>query len=118
MKYLCLVYMEPNVFDPFTPAEQQAMIDDSLEYDAGLRRDGYFVAADALEPATAAKTVRVRDGKSAVTDGPFAETREVLGGFVLIEAKNMDEAVKVAAGIPSARVGSIEVRPILTLKHS
>ncbi|HVZ14502.1 MAG TPA: YciI family protein [Bauldia sp.] len=118
MKFLCLVYMEPNVFDPFTPAEQQAMIDDSLEYDVRLRRDGHFISADALQPATTAKTVRVRNGKSTVTDGPFAETREVLGGFVLIEAKDMEEAIRLAAGIPSARVGSIEVRPILQLSHS
>ncbi len=118
MKYLCLIYFEPNVFDPFTPAEQQAMIDDSMDYDVTLRRDGYFISADALEPGTAAKTVRVRDGRSAVTDGPFAETREVLGGFILIDAKDMDEALKVAAGIPSARIGSVEVRPILTIKHS
>ena len=118
MKFLCLVYMTPDVFDGWTPEQGQTLIDRAMDYDVKLRSAGRFVAADALEPVTAARTVRVRDGKASITDGPFAETREVLGGFTLIDAKNMDEAVAIATGMPMAGVGSIEVRPILNLSHS
>jgi hypothetical protein len=118
MKYLCLVYMEPNVFDGWTPERGQALVNRAMDYDVELRKAGQFVAADALEPVSTAQTVRVRDGKALVTDGPFAETREILGGFVLIEAQSMDEAVAVARKMPMAEVGSIEVRPILQLQHS
>ncbi|MEJ0013994.1 MAG: YciI family protein [Bauldia sp.] len=115
MRYLCLVYFEPNIFDKFTPAEGAAFTNESLTYDESLMARGLFVDANALQSTDQAKTVRVRNGKASVTDGPFAETREVLGGYVMVEAPNIDEALKAAAGIPLARLGSVEVRPILQL---
>lgn len=116
MRYLCLVYCEASTFASLTPEEKRALDRDSLAYDRELERRGQFVAADALQPVTEAVTVRVRDGRMSVTDGPFAETKEQLGGFILIEARDMNEAIRAAAGIPLARLGSIEVRPILELE--
>jgi len=92
-------------------AEQADLDRDSLRYDEDLRKNGHFIAAAALQPVKTAKTVRSRGGKIAMTDGPFAETKEVLGGFIFIEAQNMEEAVEIASEIPMARYGSIEVRP-------
>jgi hypothetical protein len=116
MKYLCLVYFEGSKLDGLTPEEKRALDRDSLAYDRELERRGHFVTADALQPVTEAATVRVRDGRMSVTDGPFAETKEQLGGFILIEARDMNEAISAAAGIPLAKLGSIEVRPILKLE--
>ena len=118
MRYLCLVYMTPNAFDGYSAEQSQELIDRAMDYDVELRGRGHFVTADALEPVTAARTVRVRGGKASITDGPFAETREVLGGFILIEAASMGEAVAIAVKAPMAGVGAIEVRPILDLPHS
>lgn len=116
MRYLCLVYAEPAAFDALTPEAKQALDRDSLAYDRELERGGHFVAADALASTKEAATVRVRAGRMSVTDGPFAETREQLGGFILIEARDMNEAIRLAAGIPLARLGSIEVRPIVNIE--
>jgi len=113
MRYLCLVYCEDSTFAAMTPDEKRALDRDSLAYDRELERQGQFITADALQPVTEAATVRVRDGRMSVTDGPFAETKEQLGGFILIEARDMNEAISAAAGIPLAKLGSIEVRPIL-----
>ncbi len=88
---------------------------DSLAYDDELRRRGCYIVSNALSPVATARTVRVRRGKALVTDGPFAETRRHLGGFILIEAAHMDEAVEIAKGIPMAKIGSIEVRPIMQI---
>ena len=108
MKYLCLVYGEEK--------DIQAMTDDAcLAYDTKLRDSGRCVASEALQPVRTASTVRVRQGKMSVTDGPFAETKECLAGFYLIEAADMDEAIRIASEIPPARVGSIEVRPVREL---
>ena len=112
MRYLCLVYFEPHIFDRMTKDEQIRLDRDSLGYDEELRAGGHLVHANALQPVEKAVTVRVRDGKMSSTDGPFAETKEHLGGFILIEASDMEEAKRIAAGIPLARLGSIEVRPI------
>jgi hypothetical protein len=95
-----------------TTEEKKTLDRDSLAYDEALRKSGHFVHANALRSVENAVTVRVRDGKMSSTDGPFAETKEHLGGFILIEASDMEEAKRVAAGIPMARLGSIEVRPI------
>ena len=113
MRYLCLVYCSDSTFAGLTPDEKRALDRDSLDYDRELERRGHFVAADALQPVSEAATVRVCDGRTLVTDGPFAETKEQLGGFILIEARDMNEAIRAAAGIPLAKLGSIEVRPIL-----
>ncbi len=115
MRYLCLVYFEPQTLAALTPAEDAELTRNSLDYDDDLRTGGHFVHADALQPVTAATTVRVRNGKLSTTDGPFAETKEVLGGFILIEARDLNEAIRLAGGIPLARLGSIEVRPVLKL---
>ena len=115
MKYLCLVYVEPKAMQGLTTSEGATLTRDSLDYDDELRESGYFVAAHALQPVNAALTVRVRAGQLLVTDGPFAETKEYLGGFILIDARDMNEAVRIAAKVPMAQVGSIEVRPILVL---
>lgn len=118
MKYLCLVYFENTIWDSITPAEQAALDKESLAYDRTLAQGGHLIAAQALQSTEAATTLRVRNGRTATQDGPFAETKEVLGGFVLIEARDRDEALALAAGIPMARYGSIEVRPILELQAS
>jgi hypothetical protein len=110
VKYLCLVYGEEG-------AIQQTPDAHCLEYDASIRASGHCLSSEALEPVATATTVRVRNGKVSTTDGPFAETKEALAGFYLIEAKDMDEAVSIAAGIPPAQVGSIEVRPIRPIRE-
>jgi len=108
MKYLCLVYSEESKLEGFGDAE-------CVAYDEGLRRSGYCIASEALQPVQTATTVRVRNGRTEITDGPFAETREQLAGFYLVEAADLDEAIRLAARIPPARVGSIEVRPVRQL---
>ena len=115
MKYLCLVYLEEKTFDaiPDRPSDPEC-----FAFGEGMRKSGHYLAAEPLHPTTTAKSVRVRNGKVSITDGPFAETKEQLGGFYLIEAKDLDEAVQLAAKIPPARVGTIEVRPIRALALS
>jgi hypothetical protein len=118
MKYLCLVYIEEKKLDALSKGELDALVDESLDYDEVLRRSGHYIASDALQTVQAATTLRVRNGKVSTTDGPFAETKEQLGGFILIEARDLNDAIRVAAKIPPARLGSIEVRPIMELTHS
>ena len=114
MKYLCLVYVEPEVFRAL-PAAERAVIDrDSGAYDRALEASGHYILAAALQPVGTAKTVRRRGGKVVTTDGPFAETKEILAGFIFIEAKDQNEALAIAADIPMARVGSVEVRGEMT----
>ncbi len=108
MKYLCLVYGEERKLQEMDDQE-------CVAYDEDLRRRRLCVASEALQPVSTAVTVRVRSGKVTVTDGPFAETKETLAGFYLIEAADLNEAIQVAAGIPPAQVGSVEVRPIRQL---
>ena len=112
MKYLCLVYSVEDPNNAPSDREQQALIDESLDYDEHLRQTGHFIAASALQPPEAGAIVHVRSGRVSVTDGPFAETKEHVAGFVLIEARDLNEAIQLAAQWPSARIGSIEVRPI------
>ncbi len=112
MKFLCVVYEEPSGLGPQTETEAQNLVNEHLDYDETLRQSGHWLIAQALQPVETATTVRVRNGKISITDGPFAETKELLGGFVLIEAKDMEEAVQIAAGIPSARMGFIHVRRV------
>jgi len=113
MKYLCLVYFDEKTFAaaPDKPSDAEC-----FAFGEGVRKSGCYVAAQALQPVKTAKTVRVRGGRTSIIDGPFAETKEQLGGFYLIEAGSMDEAVQLAAKIPPARVGTIEVRPIRELE--
>lgn len=115
MKFLCLVYFEPRTMSALSPSEKASLDRDSMAYDKELGRRGNYIVAEALEPVGTARTVRVRGGKADSTDGPFAETKEQLGGFILIDAANMDEAVDIAAEIPMAKLGSIEVRPVMRM---
>jgi hypothetical protein len=117
MNYLCLVYIEETALNAMPEGEFEAFSDEHVALDAELRRSGHSIAAEALQPVHTATTVRIRDGRLFVTDGPFAETKEQLLGFYLIEAEDGTEAVRVASRIPSARVGSIEVRPVWDLRQ-
>jgi hypothetical protein len=118
MRYLCLVYLVENEMATMSESESDACTDESLAYDEALRRSGQLILAHALERVETATTVRVRKGKLFTTDGPFAETKEQLGGFILIEARDLNDAIQAASRIPLARRGSIEVRPIKELKPS
>jgi hypothetical protein len=115
MKYLCAVYLEPGALQILSAGERADLDRDSLAYDQELVKKGHFVAAAALQSTKAAKTVRSRGGRIAMTDGPFAETKEVLGGFIFIAARDMEEALEIAGKIPMAKYGSIEVRPELNI---
>lgn len=117
MRFLCAVYVEPKTMEMLSPAEGAALDRDSLAYDEELRRSGHYLASDALQRVTAARTVRVRNGKLSVIDGPFAETKEQLGGFILVEARDLDEAVELASQIPMAKHGTIEVRPVMEISE-
>jgi hypothetical protein len=108
MKYVCLVYLAPDKMHAVPDAE-------CMECGNGFRKSGLLVAAEALQPVDTATTVRVRNGKLTVTDGPFAETKEQLAGFYLLEARDLNDAIQMAAKIPPAREGSIEVRPVREL---
>jgi hypothetical protein len=118
MKYVCLVYLVENDMSEMTKKEADACTDESLAYDDALRKAGHLIVAHALQPVESATTVRVRNGKLFATDGPFAETKEQLGGFILIDARDLNEAIQVASKIPMASRGSIEVRPIRELRLS
>jgi hypothetical protein len=111
MKFLCLISAE-NVMEDLAPADAENHFQEYAQFTNWLKTKGYFVGANRLKPASTATTVRVRDGKTVVTDGPFAETKEQIGGYYLIEAKNVDEAVQIAARIPGAQRGCVEIRAI------
>jgi hypothetical protein len=113
MKYLCLIYDDEKKWETFPPAEMERLMEEYFALSDSLKSNGQYIAAEALQPTQTATTVRVRNGKISTTDGPFAETKEQLGGFYLVEAKDLNDALKVASRIPSARFGSIEVRPIM-----
>lgn len=112
MKYMLLVYMNEQAMNN---AERQQCYVDSARLTQDLHAKGQYVSAAPLHPVASARSVRVRDGQSVVTDGPFAETREQLGGFYIIEAKDLDEAIAVAARIPPATKGTIEIRPVMEI---
>ena len=113
MKYMLLIYHDEASWDALTEAERQEIYREYRQLRAELTESSQFVTGSQLQPAETANTVRLRDNKLLVTDGPFAETREQLGGFFLIEAKDIDEANQIAGRIPSARTGSVEVRPVV-----
>jgi hypothetical protein len=112
MKYMLLVYLAE---DAMNQAERERCYVESTQLTHELKANGQYLAASPLEPVAAATSVRVREGKRLVTDGPFAETREQLGGYYLVDAKDLDEAIGIAARIPPARKGTIEVRPVIEL---
>jgi hypothetical protein len=113
MEYLLLIYDSEADFAKMSKTDMDAMYADYGKFTQSIQQSGTHRAGQQLQPVATATTVRVRDGKRVVTDGPFAETREQLGGFYLIEAKDLDEALAIAERVPSARIGSIEVRPLV-----
>jgi len=116
MKYLLLIYDEEKNFEKMTEAEIGKMVSDYGQFTQGIQASGHFQAAARLQPTAAATSVRIRDGKRVVTDGPFAETREQLGGYYLVDARDLDEAMSIAERIPGAKYGTVEIRPVLEIK--
>jgi hypothetical protein len=112
MKYLCLIYDEEAKFGSMSKAEMDALMGEYFAFTRDIRDSGHYLGGNDLQPTSHATTVRVRNGRMSTTDGPFAETKEQLGGYYLIEAKDLNEAIQIAGRIPSAKRGSIEVRPI------
>jgi hypothetical protein len=113
MKYLCLIYDDETMWQSMPREQADAMLGEYHALTSDIQKSGHYLGANALQPTQTATTVRVRNGKLSSTDGPFAETKEQLGGYYLIEAKDLNEAIQIAGRIPSARFGSIEVRPIM-----
>lgn len=112
MKYLCLAYEEESKLNSLSRKEWEALRRETLDYVEFLRESGYLVATEPLKSARTAVSLRIRSGKLSATDGPFAETKEQLGGFFLVEARDLNEAIRLATGWPSARIGTVEVRPV------
>jgi len=113
MKYLCLIYNDENGFDSFPREAVKAAMDGCEQFSATLRKRGQLLAAARLEPTCTATTIRLEGERVSVTDGPFAETKEQLGGFYLIEARDLDEAISVASKLPPAVFGCVELRPVM-----
>ena len=113
MKYLCLIYDQEQKWAQYTKEQGDAMNREYFSFTDDIKKSGHMLGGEALEPTHSATTVRVRNGKVSTTDGPFAETKEQLGGYYLIEAKDLNDAIQVASRIPGAKTGSVEVRPIM-----
>ena len=114
MKYLCLIYDEEKQMSAMAKPEADKFMGEYFAFTDGIKQSGHYIGGEALQPVSTATTVRLRNGKLSTTDGPFAETKEQLGGFYLIEARDLNDAIQVASKIPSARYGCIEVRPIMS----
>ncbi len=113
MRYLCLIYDEEKKLNAMSKSDGEAFMAEYFAFTEAIKKSGHHIAGEALQPVQTATTVRVRNGKVSTTDGPFAETKEQLGGYYLINAKDLNDAIQVASRIPSARIGTIEVRPIM-----
>ena len=113
MRYLCLIYDEEKKIEQMSQKDGEAFMGDYFKFTEDIKKSGHYLAGEALQPVATATTVRLRNGKISTTDGPFAETKEQLGGFYMINAKDLNEAIQIAAKIPSSRIGTIEVRPIV-----
>jgi len=118
MRFMFMIHHEEKVLDSMPEKEMQALVDSAIEYAEEIERSGHFIASDALQRKATARTIRLNGGKVSTAVGPFVETKEQLGGFFLIEAKDIDEACAIAAKFPPLRVGVIEVRPVQELTHS
>ena len=118
MKYLLFCCTEEKRLETMSKSEFDALMEETSAYCEALRNSGHLIAAEPLEPVQMAMTVRVRNGRVSVSDGPFAETKEQIGGFFLINARDLNEAIQVASRFPSARLGSLEVRPVMELRGS
>ena len=117
VKYICLIYDDEKSFESLPQEQVDAVMGEYFDLSDALAGSGQLIAAEALQPVSSATVVRVRSGRLSTTDGPYAETKEQLGGFYLVEAKDLDEAIRIAGRIPSARFGSIEVRPIFECRR-
>ncbi len=115
MKYMLLIHDDEKAWGKLSEAERQKIYSEYGQFGQSIKSAGQYLAGAQLQPTSTATSVRVREGKRLVTDGPFAETREQLGGYYLVDAKNLDEAIGIAARIPSARMGTIEVRPVVEM---
>ena len=112
MKYLCLIYSDESRIASLSEKDSKSFLGEYMAFTDSIRNSGHLIASQRLRPTHTATTIRSRNGKLSTTDGPFAETKEQLGGFYMIEAKDLDDAISVASRIPGTRVGSIEVRPV------
>ena len=113
MKYLCLIYENETEFEQMPQPEIEKIMGEYFAFTDDIRRNGQYIGGNALQPTRTATTVRVRNGKLSTTDGPYVETKEQLGGYYLIEARDLNEAIQVASRIPGARLGGVEVRPVM-----
>jgi hypothetical protein len=113
MRYLALIYEDEKVWEKMPKADAEKVFGEYFAFTDGIKKSGHLLGGEPLQPTNTATTVRVRNGKISTTDGPFAETKEQLGGYYLLEAKDLNDAIQVAAKIPGARFGSVEVRPIM-----
>jgi hypothetical protein len=118
MRYLCLIYENEKNWSTMPKDQTDAVMAEYGAYTQGIKDSGHYIGGNALQPTPAATTLRVRNGKVSATDGPFAETKEQLGGYYLIDAKDLNDAIQVASKIPSAKYGSIEVRPIMEFNEA
>ena len=115
MKYLCLIYSDQSIWPKLPKSEMDNMISEYGDFTESIKKSGHYLGGNPLQPTDTATTLRVRNGKLSTTDGPFAETKEQLGGYYLIEAKDLNDAIQVGSRIPGSRFGSIEVRPIAAM---
>lgn len=115
MKYICLGYIEPNKFETMSESERNAMLDECFTYDDELRQNGHFSGGEALQGPRSATTLRWRNGKVSITDGPYAETKEQLGGILILEARDLDHAIQLMSNHPGVKLGPFEIRPAADL---
>jgi hypothetical protein len=117
MKYLCLIYDNEQQIGRLSKSESDAFMGEYFAFTDAIKKSGHYLGGEALQPVATATTIRIRNGRMSTTDGPFAETKEQLGGFYLIDAKDLDDAIQVASRIPSARYGSVELRPVMVFER-
>lgn len=113
MRYLCVIYDDEAKWNRMSKEEVDGLMGEYFAFTDGIKKSGHYIAGDALQPVATATSVRLRNGKLSTTDGPFAETKEQLGGYYLINARDLNEAIQIAARIPSAKTGTVEVRPVM-----
>ena len=118
MKYLCLIYEDEKAWASMPKDETDAIMTEYFSFTDDIQKSGHYIGGEALQPTETATTVRVRNGKVSTTDGPFVETKEQLGGYYLIDARDLNDAIAIAARIPAARNGGIEIRPIIEFEQS
>ena len=117
MKYICLGYIEPNKFETMSETDRNAMVDECFNYDDKLRKNGHFAGGEALQAPQTAKTLRWKNGKVSVTDGPYAETKEQIGGILVLEARDLNHAIELMSQHPGVKAGPFEIRPAADLSE-